>query len=564
MPIEMKEQDRPFVVASSALLQAKLQALRRRHLEVALGAGLARVIGAVVLLVGLEMGLDYWLDFSWALRAGLLLAIAASVGTLAFRRIVQPLLHRPDDDALALLVEKRLASFRSRLIAAVQLSRPWGVPPGASPALVGALVQETENLARPLEFTSFVATRELKTFGAWASLALVVGLVVLASGGQDVRDLLGRAFLAQTPVPRKTRVVVLEGDKKIGRGDSVVIHATARGLIPPSGTLVIKSLVRRGQEFVMERATNAQNRYTRSLENVQQSFHYLVKLGDGSSRTHHVEVIPRPTVSSLRCEQVYPAYTRLPATKRAPGDLVLLAGSTLQFSATASKPLQKASALLEGLDQTLPLTLSPNDARQVTGRLQIPARNLTGFSFNLLDADGMESRNPAVYHIEILPDKMPTVRIVTPERKEELVTQVATLLVEFLAQDDFQVAKAWLRYKVGEAENAPTNSVELDLAGAEDPQVRRTFPWKIAGLMPPVSLGARLEYWLEVADNNDVTGPGVASSDHQLVRVVTPDEKRADLLTRAGDYLGTISDVANDEERLNQKLGDLIFPKKRL
>ncbi|MCX6904243.1 MAG: hypothetical protein NTW03_12360, partial [Verrucomicrobia bacterium] len=412
-----------------------------------------------------------------------------------------------------------------------------------------------------MDFKSIVPSRQLKKFGAWAMAAFLAGLIGLSGGGSNARDLLKRAFLSHTPVPRKTRVMVADGDKKIGCGDSVVIGATAQGLIPAHGTLVIRSFVRRGQEFIMERATNAPNHFLRSIENVQQSFNYVVKLGDGSSRTHRVEVLPRPAILSMQCEQVYPAYTALARTKHPPGDLALLAGSTLQFTATASKSLRQARAKLEGLEQTIPLALSPKNPKQVSGEIIIPARNLTGFSLEMVDADGMDSRDPAVYHIEILPDKAPTVRLLAPERKEELVTPVATLFVEFVAQDDFKVAKASLRYKVGEAENAPTNSVELDMAGAEAQQVRRIFPWKIANISPPATLGTRLEFWIEVADNNDVTGPGLGASDHQLARIVTMDEKRADLLTRAGDYLGTIGDVTGDQERLNQNLSVIILEK---
>jgi hypothetical protein len=547
----------------SALLQAKLGTLRRRHLNVAAGAGLARMAGAAAVLVGLEMLLDYWLDIPWAGRACLLGVTLGVTCILAFRHLLRPFLERPDDDALALLVERHVPSFRSRLIATVQLTRPGAVARSAAVSLVEALRSETERLAEPISFASVVSTRALRKFGAGATAALLAGLIALVAGGPEARALLRRAFLSRTPVPRKTRVFVADGDKKIGRGDAVTIEATAQGLIPARGTLVIKSLIRRGQEFAMERATNGHNRYVRLLENVQQSFSYVVKLGDGASATHRIEVLPRPGVSSLRCEQVYPAYTGLPKARRAPGDLVLLAGSVLRLGLTASRPLQQAGVSLEGLAQDLPLRLDPASPREAAGEILIPATNLTGFSLKLVDVDGMDSRDPAVYRVEILPDKAPTVRIVSPERKEEMVTLVATLFVEFQAQDDFQVARAWLRYKVGEAEQAPTNTVELDLAGAEAPRVRRTFPWKVSTLMPPVTLGARVEYWIEVADNNNVTGPGLSASEHQLARVVTPDEKRADLLNRAGDYLGTITDVAGDQERLSQNLGDLIFPRKR-
>ena len=57
-----------------------------------------------------------------------------------------------------------------------------------------------------------------------------------------------------------------------------------------------------------------------------------------------------------------------------------------------------------------------------------------------------------------------------------------------------------------------------------------------------------IEYWVEAEDNNNVTGPGVGTSEHQLAKVVSESDKRADLLNRAGDYLGSINDVATDQE----------------
>jgi len=51
-------------------------------------------------------------------------------------------------------------------------------------------------------------------------------------------------------------------------------------------------------------------------------------------------------------------------------------------------------------------------------------------------------------------------------------------------------------------------------------------------------------------------------TEHQLLRVVSENEKRADLLNRAGDFIGTIGDVAGDQEKLNFTLGTLIYERK--
>ena len=77
----------------------------------------------------------------------------------------------------------------------------------------------------------------------------------------------------------------------------------------------------------------------------------LVKLGDGSSRTHTVEVIPRPTIVSCDASRFFPAYTGLPKTKRAPGDLTLLAGSTPAVQRHGQQTAQESERLLEGVDR---------------------------------------------------------------------------------------------------------------------------------------------------------------------------------------------------------------------
>ena len=551
------------ILSSSPVLQGKLDALRRKHLNVAAGTGAARIVSALVLMLAVGMSLDYWLDLAWGVRAVLLVVTSAVGCSLAAFKIILPFLNQPDDDSLALMVEKERGQFRSRLIAAIQLTRSGAVPPGAAPSLVHALVDETERLAAPLDFAAVVPTRDLKKFGMWAAVLLLAALITLASGGQDVRDLLKRAFLANILVPRKTRVSVADGNRVIGRGDSVVIAATASGVIPKTGVLAIKSFIRRGQEFVMPRATNAANKFVLPIENVQQSFDYVVRLNDGSSPTYTIRVLPRPAIARIECEQIFPAYTGLPKTKRPLGDLSLLAGSKLRFAITATKKLKQASAKLEGVDQTLPLQIATANPKQLTGEIDIPAKALTGFAIQMTDTDGMESRDPTMYRVEVVPDKVPSVRLTSPERKEELVTRQGILLVGFDAVDDFQVAKARIRYRVGEAERAETRSVDLDLSGAEAPRVQRRFEWKLSELQPVLPFGARVEFWVEVEDNNNVTGPGLGASDHQLARIVTDDEKRADLLNRAGDFLGTIGDMTADQEKLNQNLGALILEKRK-
>ena len=159
---------------------------------------------------------DWWLNLPWNLRLVLLIGQAALLGIILFRLVLIPLWRQPDDDEVALMVEKARPSFRSRLIASLQLTRPGAIPRGSSPALVNAMVHETEEIAETTDFNSIISTERFKKFGIMAVTVLLIGILGVIYGGGTAWDLLRRAFLSHCPVPRKTHISVEDGDKIVG------------------------------------------------------------------------------------------------------------------------------------------------------------------------------------------------------------------------------------------------------------------------------------------------------------------------------------------------------------
>jgi len=394
-----------------------------------------------------------------------------------------------------------------------------------------------------------------------AVMVPMLGVLGFVAGRQTCTDLLKRVFLSNIPVPRKTRIIVPEGSRIVGIGDTVRLEAFVQGIIPAHGKVEVKYRTRRAQEFPLEQNKDNAINFGRTLENVQDSFSYRFSLGDGVSETFEVKAIPRPTVSTVECEQTFPAYTGLKPAQRSLGDLSLLAGSVLRLKATATKDLKTATVKLVGIDQELPLTVNPQNSREFTGQFNVPAKGLTGFQLQMLDTEEMESRDSAIYRVDVLPDKVPVVRLTYPDRKEELLTRHATMIVGFDATDDFEIAKVRLKYKVDTIDSGAEKFIELDLESQRTQRIRRRHEWNIGGFTPVLSEGSVIEYWIEVEDANNITGPGIGATDHQLAKIVSESEKRADLLNRAGDYLGSISDVAADQERLNKSLGVIIRAK---
>jgi hypothetical protein len=119
-----------------------------------------------------------------------------------------------------------------------------------------------------------------------------------------------------------------------------------------------------------------------------------------------------------------------------------------------------------------------------------------------------------------------------------------------------------LHYAVNWTDGAAHKTVELDLGGDQPKVLARRFEWKIARLTPPPAENDTIDFWLEARDANDVTGPGIAvMAEHWQARIVSDEEKRADLANRLNDTLQSLDAVRQSQQDLATKLGDLIHEK---
>jgi hypothetical protein len=342
-----------------------------------------------------------------------------------------------------------------------------------------------------------------------------------------------------------------------------MITVRVEGVMPKEGQLVLRHASGRVQKLAMESDEQQLGGYRRLLVNLSSDVGYRVRVNDAESEEFAVEVLPRPVVTNLDLTLELPKYTGLPARQVAPGELTLLLGSRLRVVGTVGQPLERAWVRMDGLETQWVATVSASRRDQFRADLPVDDARWTGFSVQLVDTRGITSLDPAVYAVSVVEDQPPVVRVVLPARREELVTPRGSVLVAFDAKDDFGLAGLRLMYQAAASTNAVSEpkAIELELDGATTNAVRRRFEWKLSEIRPAVQEGAFLEFWVEAMDRREQGGPGVGRSERYLARVVSEAEKRSDLLTRAGDAIGRLGDVAQGQERLNDSLGRIILEK---
>ena len=395
-------------------LAGKLLALGRRHRTVHLTERVARVIAFALMLVTLQMFLDWMLNLNVLTRAVFLAADIALLVHFARGHLLPLFAKKPSIEASALLVERHFPKLRGRIIAAVQLSRPSYTR--NSPELVQAIQQETDARTASMDFGKIVPTRGMNRRLLIAAVVAVIwaGYLIICAPGTFA--LLERVFLLPAKVPRKTEVICLTGDRTIPTGETIVLEAQARGIVPYHGRVTLTDDTGRIQEIDIEREKNSPDHFSLEVKSVDHPFTYTITLNDGQAGPYDVKLVPRPNVTTIECVQVYPPYTGLPDLKRNVGNLALLAGSKLKIHAITNSKVVQASIILAGINKTLPLTIGGADGNDLTGEIDIPADKLTGFSIQLTNVAGVTSGDETQYRIDLIPDHPPAIQLTQPDR----------------------------------------------------------------------------------------------------------------------------------------------------
>ena len=230
------------VIAHAALpgvVRQRLGGLRRRHLAVAWTEGAALMVGALVVLIAVQLLGDWFLDLPLPVRAILLVADVVALGWLVWRGLVRPWRQRLTSATAALRAEKTFPSLRGSLISAVQLSQ--GTDTGTvSPGLLSAVVTRAAASVQPLKFAQIIPAARAGRLALGCVALLAAALAVIALDSARSGPLLRRFALSNEPLPTRTRALVSAAprpDQEGGRSRHRIMLAgdPPSPLNPPAG-----------------------------------------------------------------------------------------------------------------------------------------------------------------------------------------------------------------------------------------------------------------------------------------------------------------------------------------
>jgi hypothetical protein len=547
-------------------ITTRLAAVRRK--ENIAGAVQGLLVAAFCLVAGLlfALFLEELFYFPPLGRIILFWGIVVATAGLFVWRAGLPLLRLagifpPEtDEATAAKVGRAFPSIKDRLVNILQLYRErssdaYASTPLYSIELIDASFEDLRRDAGPIDFMSIVdhtgARRMSKFLGVAAGIAILLFVLFPTPFFGSAYRLwnYSQAFAA----PSAFRLVVLPGNKDVVKGENVMVIVRVEG--EPQKQIMLTSKPE-GQttddEHLLQPSASGEFRYEFSA--LKSTTRYAARSGTVSSDEYVLTVSDRPVVRLLRLDLTFPSYTRLPARELDDnaGDVIALKGTRIAFSLEANKELAEAAVVFSDSSR---LAMSVNGSRGSATSVLMKDRT---YHLLLRDRDGVTNTEPIDYTLRTVPDGYPTASIIMPGVNLD-ITENSTLPLLIKITDDYGFSKLRLAYKLVQSRyEKPAEEftyMPIPLPQGIGTEANVAYTWVLDGLhLAPEDV---VSYYVEVFDNDNISGPKSALSEVFTLRLPSLDEVFADVDKGHETSLETMKDVQKDAEQSKKDLEDL-------
>jgi hypothetical protein len=541
--------------------RSRLATVRKREESAALLRGVLLAVTAFLGTVLLALALEGILYLEVPARTILFWLLLFVAGTLVALYIVRPalrlvgLLPHESDVATAQRVGRRLPDVGDRIVNILQLFHERDGKELYSTELIDAAFEDAGKEFAGVDLSAradvSAPRRVAKLLGATVALALLLLAVFPSTFLGAAARLLHHDQSFAPPVAFS--FLVEPGDKEVVKGETVSIRVRVEGEQLTSITLSSKP---EGQQEYESRTILAtpEGLFQDEIRSLKNTTSYYVRARDNRSREYTLKVIDRPVVKLLRIQLQPPAYSGLPATQLNDnqGDVQGLKGTRISFLVESSKELS-AAALVTEAHSRVSLNL---DGRRATTDITL-TKEYT-YQIALVDREGVANADPITYRVGILPDAYPTAAILLPGQNVD-IAENEQLPMLFKITDDYGFSRLRLAYKLVQsryekpAEAFSFTTIPLPVGTRKETTVPYTWSLSDLHLVPEDAV----RYYIEVFDNDNVSGPKSATSETYLLRLPSLEEVFADLEKGHELSLDALHETLKEAQAAKEDLDEL-------
>ncbi len=506
-------------------LLKKLEGFIRKDYLQLLIFGVQAFIAAVLINFTFYSFLELIANFNSLIRTVLFLLFIIIVLLLFFFFLVKPVIKFIGTikkeiyfDA-AVKVGKNFPDIKDELLNSMQLVSGNEKDSLYSSVLIDAAFRNVYKRVESLDFNSLVNFKSVKKiFPFIAAITIFCLLLFLFVPGLNAASSRLINFGKEFIPPQKFIFIVNPGNSEITKGDDLEISVKVERSVPDELFL----LIRMDEEAQYQRqklTADSSGFYKMPLKNIRSSFTYFAEAEGVSSELYQISVIDRPVLETLELNIKPPAYSKIPPTvQKDNGNINSLVGTKVEFKISSSNDLKKA--YLEFWDSTI-ISLKV-DGKISIGTLRVTKDNQ--YRIWIQDQNGNFNLSPITYQVKAVYDAYPSIEVTEPGKDIALANDNRVKLISKLS-DDFGFSKLTLHYRLSASKYLPTQTgftaIEIPV-NKEMTESVVNYIWNLTQLTPAEN--DVYTYYLEIFDNDNISGPKSARSPAFMIRVPSLEE----------------------------------------
>ena len=388
-----------------------------------------------------------------------------------------------------------------------------------SAILIDAAFKNIYNRIKNLNFQSVINFDRVKKITPYfaGTIVLCLALVIFVPGMKAASYRLVN-FNKEFIPPPKYIFEINPGNKEITKGDKLKISVKVKG--PRLNEISFAMRNEEDAEFIEQKLFHdSSGTFNLEINSVKSSFKYFAEAEGVTSNLFEIRVIDRPVVKTLEIEIIPPSYSNIPKTvQKDNGNIQSLIGTRVVINLSSTKNLKESK--LEFSDSSL-IDLKI-DEESATGYFTVKKDN--NYRIQLVDENGNENLTPITYEIKAIYDAFPAIELVSPNQNTILASDNRVALLA-KASDDYGFSKLLLNYRLSasryETPRVEFKSIEIPITKSQL-ELGISYIWNCTPLN--LAVDDVVTYYLEIFDNDIISGPKSSRTQSFTIRVPSLDE----------------------------------------
>lgn len=482
------------------------------------------------------------------------LFVIVTIGSISYL-IILPLLKyfdvfkKWDYFYSATKVGKHFPDIKDDLLNAMQLISTDKNNSLYSISLLDAAFKNVYDRAKPLQFDSIVDFSKVKKLLKYSiSISVFAFLIFSFVPGLFAASNRLINFNKEFIPPAKFYFEVYPGNAELTKGESINFIVRVKGESPVKIYLKTREESQTTYEQI-ELKKDSLGNYKYTIPQIRSSLYYFAFADNIKSDDYTIKVIDHPVMRSFDVKVNSPAYSNIPVLQQKDnGNISALVGSRVDISLLSNKELK--SAYIEFDDSTkVKLDVQNNFAN---GSFRVTKDN--SYSIIVEDLAGNDNLQPVKYFVKALYDSYPSIELNYPNQDISLAND-NRVSIEVKINDDYGFSKLNLNYKLSSSRYEPAqekfSTIEIIIDKKSKEQIVDHI-WNLTQLHPAVN--DVYSFYLEVFDNDNVSGPKSAKTQLINVRVPSLDEILANADKTQENVQDDMEKTLKEAEDLKQEL----------